>query len=185
MTTNVSLEPEGQARKLMAECGECGGLTTFGQPCDKMEAAQARFRSWAEKVTYQPESAAEGDYYGRLAVEALKPLFIACEMADERRMLAIALREAVGALDTINTLRLSDEVPEIIDPRWWKAASYDLQEMKSQGVSDDDPRIKSLLDQVSQGAYSVFEVGVDYRMKPTREEAKRLASIAESRKAIP
>ena len=75
-------------------------------------------------------------------------------------------------------------MPGYADPAWWKAASYDLHELKRQGVPDDDGRVENILVSAGEATSTIFQVGVEYRMVPTPEEAKRLVSISESRKNV-
>jgi hypothetical protein len=92
---------EGPVNELLAWCGQCSGLTmSFGvkRESEEMDAAQDRFRRWSE------QAAAAGGY-APLAVDALKPLFFACELTNEQHMMMLAVKWALEGLHTINTHR--------------------------------------------------------------------------------
>ena len=166
-------------KALLAKCAECGGPTmALSEATDEMDIAQERFREWVEQPI------AEGDHT-RLAITALKPLFLASELTNERVMFALALRWAAKALEATNTRQ--PEVPPGISADWWKALTYDLQELKHQGVPDDDPRIQSILEAAGDGIYSLslVEVGVEYRLKPSAGDLRRLASEAKRDTSTP
>jgi hypothetical protein len=151
---------DSKAADFLTDCGECGSITlaaTGGPTPPDVAEAQRRFDQWAER-------AMPIGRYAALAVAALRPVFLASEVADERRDFLSAVARASELLANLHDPE-GGELPDDATPGWYRAAERDLGSLKKKDVPDDDPRVVRILDDVNASTLGFYEVATEYRFR--------------------
>lgn len=141
----------------LLEGGECGKVVLIAEGETKLdlEDAQQRFRGWLDRA-----KATEG--LGALVAVMLEPMFVASELTDDRRNFVLGLTDALSALADLN------KPAQIEDPQgrirgWFGAAERDLSGLRFKGVSDEDSRIREIID--AAGQTNAWEVVAQYHFR--------------------